>query len=184
MCGRFYVDDEMANEMKKIFVKIDQEKSIPKKGEVCPSEQALIVCQKTEANMLMSKIASFGYKNPYQKNALYLNAKCETITEKPTFCYDFYNSRCIIPARGYYEWNKKDKYYFGNSNQLLVMAGIFRKQEFVILTTEANGNVIDIHDRMPLLLTPDEAYQWIGDLHQATQLLRKQSEIEFWEKIS
>lgn len=184
MCGRFYVDDDMVDEMERIFEKIDLERADAKRGEVYPSEKALIIRQKDDTGILIGQTAAFGYKNPYKKSALFINAKSETITEKPTFSRDFAGSRCVIPASGYFEWKGKEKYYFRNETPLLLLAGICRQQEFVILTTAAAQNVYEIHDRMPLILTPQEARQWIGNLQQAQMLLYKPSEIESWKKIS
>ncbi len=173
MCGRFYVDDRMADEIEKIFAKLDGIMEVPKAGDVYPTDKALMVYESDQRGLAV-KEASFGYKSSYGNRPL-LNARCETVTEKPTFCYDFQSNRCVIPASGYYEWNRKDKYLFQNEESILLMAGIYREGEFVILTTEADERAQEIHDRMPILLNKEEAISWITSKHLAKSLLKMKS---------
>lgn len=87
--------------------------------------------------------------------------------------------RCVIPARGFYEWNKsKEKFSFERQDsRRLFMAGCYNlfknEMHFVILTTSANLSVAPVHDRMPLILEADELEQWILDDGSAVQMLHK-----------
>lgn len=78
-------------------------------------------------------------------------------------------SRCIVPAAGFYEWDKeKNKIRFERKDSnILYMAGIWKQYEdedrFVILTTGANESMKDVHDRMPLILENNELESWIYD---------------------
>lgn len=112
---------------------------------------------------------------------LSLNAKGETVNEKPMFKHAFRAGRCLIPAAGFFEWrevNKKKYPYFIHAAQeeFLLMAGIsdhwIHKEtgeeiaSFSIVTTEANALMRTIHNtkmRMPLILTGAEAQQWVID---------------------
>ena len=109
MCGRFFIDDQMINEMEKIFAKMDQKKSsvnfankvsTPKIGEVFPSDCSFLIRQEDNDRTAITT-GIFGYQNPY-RSGLLINAKSETVMEKPTFKYDFEKRRCVIPAAGYY----------------------------------------------------------------------------------
>lgn len=87
--------------------------------------------------------------------------------------------RCVVPAGGFYEWNRnKEKASFQRTDTpVLYMAGLFQQFEdgprFVILTTRANPSVASVHDRMPLILEEDELEKWIYDNSYAEFLLKK-----------
>lgn len=92
-----------------------------------------------------------------------INARSESVLEKRIFQESVRHRRCVIPAKGFYEWNvKKEKYQFERLDQeaVLFMAGCFQRfQEeewFVILTTQANASVSLVHHRMPLVLEKNE----------------------------
>ena len=116
---------------------------------------------------------------PHWKNSgVIINARAETASEKKMFGKPLKESRCVVPSSGFYEWNRgknkqKDKYFFKRPGEnTLYMAGIvgtFRDaagvqySAFAILTTVANDSVSSIHDRMPVILSPDELDLWITD---------------------
>ncbi|UYJ15805.1 MAG: SOS response-associated peptidase [Lachnospiraceae bacterium] len=88
-------------------------------------------------------------------------------------------NRCVIPASGFYEWNRiGEKASFRMSHRkILFMAGIWQKVEdenqFTILTTVPNASVAPVHERMPLVLDKNEVPQWLMDWKQAEELLTK-----------
>ena len=115
------------------------------------------------------------------KDRLYsvINAKAETVTEKPAFREAFKKQRCIIPADGFYEWQKidakrkqpyaiimKDRSVFG-------FAGLCEKwtdkvsgeviRSCTIITTEPNALCEPIHNRMPVILDPGDYARWLGE---------------------
>lgn len=110
---------------------------------------------------------------------LSLNAKGETVNEKPMFRHAFHTGRCLIPAAGFFEWrevNKKKYPYFIHAAQeeFLLMAGIsdlwVHKEtgeeiaSYSIVTTEANELMRSIHNtkmRMPLILPASQAEEWV-----------------------
>ena len=112
---------------------------------------------------------------------LLINARAETAAEKPLFRDSVKFGRSVVLADGYYEWASrsglscgKQKYFFTPSRNepVLLMAALetvnleekadFRRR-YVILTTEAQGAVTSVHDRMPLLLHKDELRLWLYD---------------------
>ena len=118
---------------------------------------------------------------PHWKNAsVIINARAETAHEKSMFRFSLAERRCVVPSSGFYEWErvsgrkKKDKYLLRlPGEKLLCMAGIMNTFcdaagaeycAFVILTTTAAGAVARIHDRMPVILSPDERELWLGDM--------------------
>ncbi|UTW60641.1 SOS response-associated peptidase [bacterium SCSIO 12741] len=110
-----------------------------------------------------------------------LNARSETAWEKPSFRSAIKSKRCLVPATGFYEWmefqKKKYPHYIHLKDQsIFSFAGIWEEwadQEsgeihstYSILTTEANPFMARIHNtkkRMPVMLSPDQERQWIGD---------------------
>jgi len=104
-----------------------------------------------------------------------INARAETITEKPAFREPMQSRRCLIPADGFYEWSKKGKekspYCFALADDsIFAFAGIWDrwknpKGESVetcsIITTSPNSQLADIHDRMPVILERDSYDIWL-----------------------
>ena len=97
------------------------------------------------------------------------NARIETVTERPTFRDAWRESRtCLVPAAGYFEWpdnQRHQPYYFHTPDDTLVFAGIWEpwrdQVSCTFLTENPRGNVVGIHDRMPVMLTPERALQWL-----------------------
>ena len=111
--------------------------------------------------------------------------------ERRTFKESVLHRRCVIPAKGFWEWNKsKEKFSFERTDsQVMFMAGCYDcfdgQERFVILTTEANPSVKPVHDRMPLILERSELEDWVTDdnaveyfLHKTPAMLGKNAEYE------
>jgi putative SOS response-associated peptidase YedK len=104
-----------------------------------------------------------------------INARSETVEEKPSFREAFKQRRCIIPADGFYEWRreggKKQPYFFHlRDERPFGFAGLWERWEgdggqvinsCTILTTEANEVLRPVHDRMPVILHPDDYEVWL-----------------------
>jgi len=101
----------------------------------------------------------------------FVNARAETLSEKPAFREAFKRRRCLVIASGFYEWDKKSKvktpYYFKKiDNGLFAFASLYEQADnqttFAILTCGPNMLVHRIHERMPVILQPDdENHGWI-----------------------
>lgn len=89
--------------------------------------------------------------------------------------------RAVIPASGFYEWNrnKEKNLFFRRDSSVIYMAGFMdyfnQESRFVILTTQANETMFCVHDRMPLILEHDQIEDWICDETAVNQLLKQQS---------
>ena len=109
-----------------------------------------------------------------------INARAETVHEKPAYRGPFRYRRCLIPAEGFYEWKtegrKKAPYcLFRQDGQILAMAGLWdlwmgpngeEMESCTIIVTEAGGAAASVHDRMPVILTPDRWDQWLDPTQQ------------------
>ncbi len=108
-----------------------------------------------------------------------INARAETILEKPAFRNAFRARRCLVLSNGFFEWKKSEKlkipYYITLKNhEPFAMAGIWeiwetpggeRIHSFSIITTAANDLMKPLHDRMPVILNPDDESDWINRDH-------------------
>jgi putative SOS response-associated peptidase YedK len=129
-----------------------------------------------------AKDPSIGYKT--------INARAETATNTPSFREPFRSQRCLIPADGFYEWQRNGKtkqpYCFEvNDGQLFAFAGLWDRwtnpqgeviESCTILTTTPNSLLADIHDRMPVILSPDDYDLWLDtafrDTTSVSEMLR------------
>lgn len=101
---------------------------------------------------------------------LYFNAKSETAAEKPSFRSPMRRRRCLIPLDGFYEWKKEGKqrlpFYFRRPDeQPFAFAGIWDQwqdtKSCAILTTSPNGLMAPLHDRMGVILSPNDYDVWL-----------------------
>lgn len=105
-----------------------------------------------------------------------INARAETLAEKPAFRSALRKRRCIVPADGFYEWAKrsdgKQPYYIHASDgSSLAFAGLWERwirpgdgeiiDSFTIITTTANERIQSLHDRMPVILSPETVVRWL-----------------------
>ena len=105
-----------------------------------------------------------------------INARAETLTQKPMFRSLVKRNRCIVPANGFYEWKKegsgKQPYYIHLRDEpMMFFAGLYDEatredgsplQTYTIITTDANQAMIDLHDRMPAIIAPDDVEHWLS----------------------
>ncbi len=118
------------------------------------------------------------------------NARAESVVEKPMFRDAFRRNRCLIPASGYFEWHtvgkEKQPYYFTPRNgSVLTFAGIWDEwrdrinSETIVsctmIITTANSLVSAVHDRMPVILEPENIEPWLSG-SAGTELLKPASE--------
>lgn len=163
MCCRYYYDEST---MKDILdtVKYVDDKINCKTGDIRPTDSSVIIAGNN--SKLVAKEMKWGINTTYSKQLL-INARAETVRSKAIFSKGIEQSRCLIPAKHFYEWDaQKEKVTFSSkSNEILYMAGFYLPYEdgdhFVILTTAANHCMRPVHDRMPLILSKNDASDWI-----------------------
>ncbi len=112
-----------------------------------------------------------------------INARAETLTEKPSFRKAYQQRRCLIPATGFFEWQStetcKHPYHIHQpASALFAFAGLWEhwehQQETIysctIITTAANARIAPIHDRMPVIITPDFYDCWLDKTNTAVEM--------------
>lgn len=172
MCGRYYINQEMFRELEQILhlVKPDYLSS----GDIFPSQRAMILIGQEGA--LAPHDAWWGIPGKEKQN-LILHARAESLRDRPMFRENFARRRCLIPASGFYEWNsQREKAVFSHaSHKIIFMAGIYGKyynrDAFVVITTQANASAAPVHDRMPLIIRPEEISDWISNRPKSEEIL-------------
>lgn len=175
MCGRYYVDDEMYQEIELLTGKIDREQRLLGKTDIYPSSMAPMLTASGGAWRCENQ--RWGFPG-FSSSGVVFNARSESALEKRMFSESVRKRRAVIPAAGFYEWNRKKEkaVFFPVDSRVLYLAGFYREfpdsKRYVILTTEANESMRPVHDRMPLILRPAEAERWIMEDTAAEELLK------------
>ena len=191
MCGRYSIILTAA-EIAEVF-------GLPRPGfatspryNVAPTQDAPVVVLDGGAPQLTTArfgLIPFWTKGDAPPSVGLINARAETVSEKPAFRRAFSRSRCLVPADGFYEWQGdkrgRNPYRIAMADKRLVaFAGLcetFSAQNgqitrsFAIITTAASEFVLPLHDRMPAILaTADERTAWLQSPDTAVlhQLLR------------
>ena len=147
MCGRYYVDDGVEDALERIA----GYREAVQAGDIVPSAAAPVMAAGGKDGRLTAGPMRWGYPVSFAgaddrtAGKLLINARAETVLTKRSFEKDVLYRRCIIPAAGFYEWNRsREKVTFTAENGgVLFMAGIYRLdrdgKHFVIITTAANA---------------------------------------------
>ena len=171
------------------------DKSLPLNWNIAPTNEIYIIRDNQSGRILDS--ASWGLIAPWQKNftearnsqSHAINARSESIHEKPTFRQAFRTTRCLIPATGYYEWATslgkyppKQPFYICSQDEgkSLSIAGIWSTwkseggaeiQSAAIITREAVGELATIHSRMPVFMPEDRWDIWLDPKNREIETL-------------
>jgi len=162
MCGRFYLDVDFDDILDRYGYLIFDDHYTPR-NEIYPT-QKITTISRIDKELQMTYM-DWGFTASFTKQPL-INARSETVFQKPMFSDTILEGRCIVPATGYFEWLKegrnKIKYsVFMEDHTLFSMAGVYRilKQspsqyvyQVSILTQEATPDIAWLHNRMPLIL--------------------------------
>lgn len=193
MCGRFtlLVSSDQLSKALNVEIKGFNQPHY----NIAPSQKIPIVYYDEESERREAPLAEWGLvpawaKEPMAQTSRFINARAETVLEKPSFKKPFLTQRCLIPASGFYEWAPasapkmpKQPYYFSASDQnLFCFAGLwemtnFKERQqmlltFTIITTDANQFMKPYHDRMPVILSPKDYALWLGEKEGTENVLQ------------
>jgi len=166
MCGRYYFDTKK-DKLKVILTNAYKHQFYDfKEGEIFPSQMAPILY--LNHHKIYAKFLRWGYQKKI------INARAETVLERPLFKNDFIHRRCVIPISYFFEWDaNKNKLAFGDEEYL---AGFYNEQnEFIILTTESQGDLKPIHHRMPVCLEKHQIKDYLEDPNKALSFIQQPS---------
>lgn len=171
MCGRFTLTERdvtavarsLAAEVESACAKLYRPR-----WNVAPTDDHWVV-RRDKAGQRHLLPARFGFDGV--AGQIVINARAETAATLPAFRRPFADGRCLVPADGFYEWRggraeRRPLWFHDPAGRALVFAGLATERQgalaFVILTTTANKLVRPIHDRMPVLLSPEDAEAWLA----------------------
>jgi putative SOS response-associated peptidase YedK len=155
---------------------------------VAPTQSILSVCHTADGREM--GLMKWGLIPSWAKDtamgARLINARSETVPEKPSFREAFKKRRCIIPADGFYEWQRtegrKQPFFFQMRDERpFGFAGLWERWQGVagqtiescaILTTRANEVLPPVHDRMPVILHPEDYELWLDEDVRKRELLK------------
>ena len=139
---------------------------------IAPTQSAPVML--VENGKLVSREMKWGFVPKWSKSPV-TNAQFETLDKKQMFKEAFETRRCLIPASGFYEWQdfvkrKQPILFLIKNERNFFFAGLYSAKIgdecFVIITTAANRFVSPVHNRMPLILAPDDYTAWLNPQSQ------------------
>lgn len=189
MCGRYTITVTMEELMARYFVNDSTIINYSPKYNAAPMQQIPAVINTGSSNKLGE--LRWGLVPSWAKDdkigSKMINARAESLLEKPSFKRLVSTRRCIIPSDGFYEWKQQ-----GSSKQpmrivmrdgaIFSMAGLYdiwmdaegnRLSTCTIITTTPNDLMAEIHNRMPVILKPEDEEKWLSRENQDATLLMK-----------
>ncbi len=193
MCGRYTLASPDPSQLRARFP-IGESIEIRRRYNVAPGDDVLAVVRprdapEPEGALLRWGLVPFWASSPGEVAAKTINARAETVAEKPMFREAFKRRRCLVPASGYFEWKPegaaKQPYFIHDAdNTLLMFAGLWEAWRetkeaeplytYTIIVGPPGVVSGDIHDRAPVML-PDDAWDiWLsGDVAGASAVLER-----------
>jgi putative SOS response-associated peptidase YedK len=180
MCGRYALKSEV-DELMRLFGFVERINLEPRYN-IAPTQQVPVIRQRREPVGQRSIAAlRWGFVAPWADNPKsgppLVNARSETLLEKPTFRGAFQKRRCLVPADGYYQWREGDAskqpyLVTRRDNAPFAFAGLWERwgprhdpaaalDSFTIITTETNDFLRPFHHRMPAVLAPENYARWL-----------------------
>jgi len=180
MCGRFglWLEEGIFHR----FNIVDDRVEIPTGYNKAPGMTSFVV---TRNSPNKGEVMKWGLIPPWARDIRIgfkmINARAETITEKPAYRAPFKNKRCLVPFNAFYEWKRDGKHktpylFHDKEEKYLSFAGLYEIahdaegkeiKSFTIITTKANKSMQGIHERMPVILTKEEEEIWLD--HETPQ---------------
>ena len=185
MCGRFVVTNVVAKTIKivKLVIAVNDTDNYNAR----PQQKLPVIKSYTNGKTLES--LQWGLTPSWTKEREIkplINARLETLNEKISFKNLIKNNKCLVVADGYYEWKRekisKQPYYFTRlDNQTIFFAGIYKDHQFIIITMQANSNVIDIHHRQPIIINEEDFSDYFNHKKKQASFLKsyKAPELKF-----
>jgi len=179
MCGRFTL--YAAPEEVAAFFGLPEAPILVERYNIAPTQPVGLVRLNTQTFEREWALMHWGLIPSWSKDpsigARMINARSETVADKPSFRAAFKRRRCLVPVSGFYEWQKqgrtKQPYYItAEEGGLLAIAGLWEYWEgadgsalesCTLLTTEANELMTPLHNRMPVFIAPEDFDEWLGD---------------------
>jgi putative SOS response-associated peptidase YedK len=187
MCGRYTVVADGYELTEHLKARWRSARLAAPRFNIAPTQHAPVLLRDEDENVLdMYRwgLIPFWAKDPAIGNRM-INARAETVREKPAFRSAFGRRRCLVPASGFFEWQKAGKskvphWIHPADGDLLTLAGLWERwapedaepvYSYTILTTGANSFMQRLHERMPVIISPEERDVWLDPEAEAQALV-------------
>lgn len=185
MCGRFTLSDP--NDAMAALFRAQPDNDLPPVPQynVCPTQSVPVVTAQAGGRRLQAMRWGFvpAWAKRLTEGPLIINARAETVAEKPAFREAIRARRCLLPVSGFYEWQAgpdgaRLPWYFTRSDgQPMVFAALWQpwggSNTVAMVTTAAGEGMAGVHDREPVILEPADWPLWLGEAgHGAARLMR------------
>lgn len=176
MCGRFQFSVAQCPALAPVCHQLEQRQPLPcwNDDQIAPSDRAPVLLPQQDG--MGPELLTWGFPWPGRQSVIH--ARAETLLERPMFREAAMLRRCIVPASSFFERDpERQQFRFWQpDSEPLYMAAVWDRRSsmdcFCIITTEANGSVRSIHDRMPLLLPSDLLQPWLHEAQATAAILR------------
>jgi putative SOS response-associated peptidase YedK len=198
MCGR-YAQFQSGEAVAELF-EIESIPQLSPRYNIAPTQQVATISSDAKTGDRSLKFRHWGLIPSWAKDkaisSKLINARAETLAEKPSFRRAFATRRCLIIADGFYEWQKLGKekqpfYIHLKGDRTFAFAGLWEEwkspeneviESCTIITTTANETIAPIHERMPVILAPETYESWLdpkeNDRQKLEQILHLNSQLE------
>ncbi len=194
MCGRFSLTD-IGSIFSRfgVIISKDINKKITPHYNIAPTQKIPVIYkdknQENRIEFMRWGLVPYWAKDPKIGHKM-INARAETLAQKPSFKHLLKSKRCLVPSSGFYEWKRIDKrkvpYYIGIKNsKIFSFAGLYDNwkdsvgnelKTFTIITTNSNNTLKPIHNRMPVILEREFEEDWLDvkthDFDSLKQMLK------------
>jgi putative SOS response-associated peptidase YedK len=177
MCGRFTIAKTEAEIASRFRADVSEGVHLNARYNVAPTQDIPIILGSVSGTPRLV-IMKWGFVPPWatpEKPITLINLRSDTLQSKPAFKKYLLQSRCIVPADGFYEWATEGKvkvpYRFVMKEGLFGLGGLFRSAKdkdgnevltCCLITTKANSVVSKVHDRMPVIISPAFESAWLN----------------------
>jgi len=190
MCGRYTLQASPEELARQFSVEVEDPSLFKPRYNIAPSQNVAVVRLKPDTSQRELVRLRWGLIPSWSKDPKIaystINAKAETVAEKPAFRSAFRKRRCLIPADGFYEWQKQGRqkqpiYICLRDRRPFAFAGLWEHWEpkygepiesCTIITTEPNELMKPVHNRMPVILAPEKYDLWIDPAAQQMDSLQ------------
>jgi len=189
VCGRYTLAGPDPSQLRARYP-IGERLEVRRRWNVAPGDDVLAVVQRApdaapEGELLRWGLVPFWASDPSQVGVKTINARAETVAERPAYRDAFERRRCLIVADGFYEWSGGVPHWItlADRGAPFAFAGLWASwrpkgasregeplRSCSIVTTAAAGPVRSLHDRMPVILTPEQEALWIDPATPAEEL--------------
>ncbi|MDG2387994.1 MAG: SOS response-associated peptidase [Planctomycetaceae bacterium] len=177
MCGRLTL--RLPSQKLQAFFDLMRVENYQPRYNIAPTQDIVAIRQRDEGRV--GSMMHWGLIPPWSKDrklaARMINARAETVSQKPSFRDSFQRQRCLIPADGFYEWKDvgekyKQPYHITlTDEQPIAMAGLWSEwtdpvshetiESCTVITTAANSLMRELHERMPVILSRESWDVWL-----------------------